>query len=199
MIPRRDSWNRDEGSRDKLIVCVRVCMYDRMQGRRWSEYLLAVEHPEGFGRHTIDAPVGVPVLVAYRYREPSVIRSDKMDQLSLAALDPQCFPLAGVRGVVPICNRNGRKLLNYRVTEIYIYIKRFNYLRKRSKQLNIPFHFSTVRILLKGTKVVKWIIVRKRYNLKKCSVRRGQEGRETWSFRSLSNVSFSHSKTQRVV
>lgn len=145
MIPRRDSWNRDEGSRDKLIVCVRVCMYDRMQGRRWSEYLLAVEHPEGFGRHTIDAPVGVPVLVAYRYREPSVIRSDKMDQLSLAALDPQCFPLAGVRGVVPICNRNGRKLLNYRVAEIYIYIyiKRFNYLRKRSKQLNIPFHFST--------------------------------------------------------
>lgn len=63
---------------------------------------LAVEHPEGFGRHTIDAPVGVPVLVAYRYREPSVIRSDKMDQLSLPALDPQCFPLAGVRGVVPI-------------------------------------------------------------------------------------------------
>lgn len=121
MIPRRDSWNRDEGSRDKLIVCVRVCVYDRMQGRRWSEYLLAVEHPEGFGRHTIDAPVGVPVLVAYRYREPSVIRSDKMDQLSLAALDPQCFPLAGVRGVVPICNRNGRKLLNYRVAEIYIY------------------------------------------------------------------------------
>lgn len=61
------------------------------------------------------------MLVAYRYREPSVIRSDKMDQLSLAALDPQCFPLAGVRGVVPICNRNGRKLLNYRVAEIYIY------------------------------------------------------------------------------
>lgn len=97
------------------------------------------------------------MLVAYRYREPSVIRSDKMDQLSLAALDPQCFPLAGVRGVVPICNRNGRKLLNYRVVEIYIYvyIKRFNYLRKRSKQLNIPFHFSTVRTLLEGTKLVK--------------------------------------------
>lgn len=56
------------------------------------------------------------MLVAYRYREPSVIRSDKMDQLSLAALDPQCFPLAGVRGVVPICNRNDTKLL----TDIYI-------------------------------------------------------------------------------
>lgn len=70
------------------------------------EYLLAVQHPERLGRHAVDAPLGVPVLVAYRYREPSVICSYEMDQLPLAALDPQCFPFAGVRGVVPICNRN---------------------------------------------------------------------------------------------
>lgn len=77
-----------------------------MQGGRRSAYLLAVQHPEGLWRHTVDAPFGIPVLVAYRYREPAVVRSDEMDQLSLAALEPQCFTLAGVRGIVPLCNRN---------------------------------------------------------------------------------------------
>lgn len=66
--------------------------------------LLAVQHTEGLWGHAVDAPVGVPVLVAYRYREPPVVRSDQVDQLSLAALDRQRLALAGVRGVVPLCN-----------------------------------------------------------------------------------------------
>lgn len=84
------------------------------------------------------------MLVAYRYREPSVIRSDKMDQLSLAALDPQCFPLAGVRGVVPICNRNGTKLT----------YKTFQLLLENEMIKNI-FHFLMVSNWLEGTKLVK--------------------------------------------
>lgn len=46
------------------------------------------------------------MLVAYRYREPSIVRAYEVNQLSLAALNPQGLALAGVRGVVPICNRN---------------------------------------------------------------------------------------------
>lgn len=68
-------------------------------------YLLVVQHAEGLGRHAVDAPVGVPVLVAYRDREPAVVRPYQMDQLPLAALDLQRLALAGVCGVVPLCNR----------------------------------------------------------------------------------------------
>lgn len=50
------------------------------------EYLLVVQHSVRLGRHAVDAPFRVPVLVAYRYREPPVVRSDQLDQLSLAAL-----------------------------------------------------------------------------------------------------------------
>lgn len=71
-------------------------------------YSLVVQHAEGLGRHAVDAPVRVPVLVAYRDREPAVVRPYQVDQFSLAALDLQRLALAGVCGVVPLCNRERR-------------------------------------------------------------------------------------------
>jgi len=68
-------------------------------------YLLVVQHAERFGRHAVDAPIGVPVLIAYRDGEPAIVRPYQVDQLSLTALDLQCLALASVCGVVPLCNR----------------------------------------------------------------------------------------------
>jgi len=69
------------------------------------KYSLVVQHAERFGRHAIDAPFGVPVLVAYRDGEPAVVGPYQVDQLPLAALDLQRLALAGVCGIVPLCNR----------------------------------------------------------------------------------------------
>lgn len=71
-------------------------------------YSLAVQHAEGLGRHAVDAPIGVPVLVAYRDREPAVVRPYQVNQLPLAALDLQRLALAGVCGVVPLCEQKTR-------------------------------------------------------------------------------------------
>lgn len=68
-------------------------------------YSLVVKHAERFGRHAVDAPFGVPVLIAYRDGEPAIVRPYQMDQLALAALDLQRLALASVCGVVPLCNR----------------------------------------------------------------------------------------------
>lgn len=68
-------------------------------------YLLVVQHAERFGRHAVDAPLGVPVLIAYRDGEPAIVRPYQVDQLALAALDLQRLALASVCGVVPLCNR----------------------------------------------------------------------------------------------
>lgn len=68
-------------------------------------YLLVVQHAERFGRHAVDAPFRVPMLVAYRDGEPAVVGPYQVNQLPLAALDLQRFTLAGVCGVVPLCNK----------------------------------------------------------------------------------------------
>lgn len=68
-------------------------------------YLLVVQHAERFGRHAVDAPLGVPVLIAYRDGEPAIVRPYQVDQLALAALDLQRLALASVCGVVPLCNK----------------------------------------------------------------------------------------------
>lgn len=114
------------------------------------------------------------MLVAYRYREPSVIRSDKMDQLSLPALDPQCFPLAGVRGVVPICNRNGTKLI----------YKTFQLLFENEMIKNIPFS-NGFKLRWKERNLSNEQSSPKRYNLKKYSVRWTTQGRKASSFQAL--------------
>lgn len=63
---------------------------------------LVVQHAERFGRHAVDAPLGVPVLIAYRDGEPAIVRPYQVDQLALAALDLQRLALASVCGVVPL-------------------------------------------------------------------------------------------------
>lgn len=77
-------------------------------------YLLVVQHAVRFGRHAIDAPLGVPVLIAYRDGEPAIVRPYQMDQLALAALDLQRLALASVCGVVPLCNRKCDSLFSFR-------------------------------------------------------------------------------------
>ena len=118
------------------------------------------------------------MLVAYRYREPSVIRSDKMDQLSLPALDPQCFPLAGVRGVVPICNRNGTKLI----------YKTFQQLFENEMIKNI-FHFLMVSNSVGRNETCQ--IVPKKVQFKEVFRSMDNPRKESFIVSSLSNVSFS--------
>lgn len=80
-------------------------MYTQSVSLTRAMYLLIVQHAEGLGRHTVDTPIGITVLVAYRDREPAVVRPYQMDQFPLTALDLQRFALARVCGVVPLCNR----------------------------------------------------------------------------------------------
>ena len=48
------------------------------------------------GRHTVDTPVCLPVLVADGYAEAAIVRSDNLDGFLLLALYEQFLPLAGV-------------------------------------------------------------------------------------------------------
>lgn len=92
--------------RFEIFVCVRTRIAELQRGRNDAAVLLVValvvQHTERFGRHAVDAPFGVPVLVAYRDGEPAIVRPYQVDQLPLATLDFQRFALAGVCGVVPL-------------------------------------------------------------------------------------------------
>lgn len=61
---------------------------------------LAVEDAEGARRHAVDAPVGVAVVVAQRYREAAVVGPDQIDVLALRTVDGQHGTLALVGHVV---------------------------------------------------------------------------------------------------
>lgn len=100
------------GNRDQRGGCSRQIDQSQSQKKkdiyiqtRRVQYLLVVQHAERFGRHAVDAPLGVPVLVAYRDGEPAIVCPYQVDQFSLAAFDLQRLALASVCGVVPLCNR----------------------------------------------------------------------------------------------
>lgn len=96
-------------------------------------YLLVVQHAVRFGRHAIDAPLGVPVLIAYRDGEPAIVRPYQMDQLALAALDLQRLALASVCGVVPLCNRKCDSLFSFR-PKLVIRSNSYNFTRLCNSQ-----------------------------------------------------------------
>lgn len=93
-----------EGSKECVQGKSNEVGYGKYIQTRRVRYLLVVQHAERFGWHAVDAPLGVPVLVAYRNGEPAVVRPYQMDQLSLTAFDLQRLALASVCGVVPLCN-----------------------------------------------------------------------------------------------
>lgn len=92
--------------RFEIFVCVRARIAELQRRRNDAAVLLVValvvQHAERSGRHAVDAPLGVPVLVAYRDGEPAIVRPYQVDQFSLAAFDLQRLALASVCGVVPL-------------------------------------------------------------------------------------------------
>ena len=58
--------------------------------------LPVLENLPGLGRHTVDTPVGLPLLVTDGDTEPAIVGPDDLDGLLLLALDEELLPLAGV-------------------------------------------------------------------------------------------------------
>lgn len=59
-----------------------------------------MQDPQAPSRHTVDAPVGVAVVVADGDREPSIVGPDEVDDGTLAAADLQGLAFARVRRLV---------------------------------------------------------------------------------------------------
>ena len=60
--------------------------------------LPVLENVSGLGRHTVDTPVCLPVLVTDGDAEPAIVGSDDLYALLLLALYEQLLALAGVAG-----------------------------------------------------------------------------------------------------
>lgn len=75
-------------------------------------YSLHVQNPKTLGRHAVDAPFGVAVVVADCDREAAVIGPDKLDQLPFTAFYFQYLALACVCRVVSgwICKNRRNEL-----------------------------------------------------------------------------------------
>ena len=58
--------------------------------------LPVLENVPGLGRHTVDTPVGLPLLVTDGDTEPAIVGPDDLDGFLLLALDEELLPLAGV-------------------------------------------------------------------------------------------------------
>ena len=58
------------------------------------------DHPEGAGRHTVDRPVSVAVVVADRDGKSAIVRSDDVEVEAGPAGDVEAAVLAGVVSLV---------------------------------------------------------------------------------------------------
>lgn len=63
-------------------------------------YVPVMKHAQRLGRHAVDAPLRVAVVVADGYREATVIGTDQMDQLAVFTLDLQRLAFARVGRVI---------------------------------------------------------------------------------------------------
>lgn len=61
-----------------------------------------MQNPERLGRHAVDTPLRVAMVVADCDGEPTVVGSDKMDQLPVLALDLQSLAFTSIRRVVSV-------------------------------------------------------------------------------------------------
>ena len=66
-----------------------------------------LEDPEAPGRHTVDAPVGDPVLVADADTEPPVVGPHHPNDRPLGAHQVQLVSLTSIRGLHPSLGRAG--------------------------------------------------------------------------------------------
>jgi len=62
----------------------------------------AVQDAQGLGRHAVDTPLRVAVIIADGDGEATIVSSDQMDQLTVLAFDLEGLAFARVRCVVPV-------------------------------------------------------------------------------------------------
>ena len=75
----------------------RIHIIVRAQTQQDDPDLLLLKDVSGLGRHAVDAPVRLAVVIADRDAEPPVVGADDLDVLViLLALDHQLLALAGV-------------------------------------------------------------------------------------------------------
>lgn len=73
-----------------------------------SRHAPRVQHAQTLVGHAVHAPVDVAVIIAYGYREATVVGPDQADHLVHAAIDLQRFALARVRRLVHLLRAAAR-------------------------------------------------------------------------------------------
>lgn len=74
--------------------------------------LPAMQNSQALRGHTVDAPVGVAMVITYSDGEPSVVRPDEVDDGTFPAADLQCLSFASVRRFVPWFCKKGNILIS---------------------------------------------------------------------------------------
>lgn len=67
-----------------------------------------MQNPEWLGRHAVDTPLRVAMVVADSDGKPTIVGSDKMNQLPVLALDLESLAFTSVRCIVSVLFWNNK-------------------------------------------------------------------------------------------